>query len=194
MKTLATTLLLAGALALPALACNPTCQNIMEQEPNSFDQPQTAGMIDQGSCLTVSGSITTGYDNFDQHNPNADIDAFAIQVPAGASFQVTFGSLDQTDEFLYAFLDLQSGNTVEVQCGDWQADGTLQCEGMSPSSDLVAAFGSRVPEDYTISVILDQGSTPTPPLPGPGPLGSSVDVSPYASDGSDLLDLVNRLR
>jgi hypothetical protein len=164
MKTLTTTLLLAGALALPALACNPNCQSVMEQEPNSFDQPQTAGMIDQGSCLTLSGSITTGYDDFDQLNPNADIDAFAIEVPAGASFQVIFGSIDQTDEIAHGFWDLQSGNLIEVQCGDFQADGTLQCEGMSPSSDLVAVFASRLPEDYTISITLE-GSTPPPPSP-----------------------------
>jgi len=206
-KTAVGTMVMTGMLVLPAWAQSPFpppqppspssgCPNVVsEQEPNDFDQPQEVGIVDQASCLTLSASITTGYDDFDQPNPNADIDAFVFQVPAGSSFQVIYESLDQTDEFMTLWVDLQSGDPVDMVCSEGQEDGTVQCEGFSPSGILGTGFASRLPEDYSMTVT--SGGSPSPnPAPGPG-IGlsrSSSDVSSYVTDGSDLLDLVDRLR
>jgi len=191
MKTLATTLLLAGTIAIPAWACETNCQTVPEQEPND-EQLQMVGIVDPETCLTVSGTISTGYDDFDQPNPEADIDGFVFQVPPGTHFQVTYGSIDQTDEFRYQWVDLQSNTKIEMQCGEWQEDGTVQCEGISPSDTLGTIFGARLPEDYTLTVAVDSSTAPSP-APGPGLFRSSSDASSYSYDGSDLRDQIYQL-
>jgi hypothetical protein len=206
-KTAVGTMVMTGMLVLPAWAQSPFpspqppspssgCPNVVsEQEPNDFDQLQEVGIVDQASCLTLSASITTGYDNADQPNPNTDIDAFVFQVPAGSSFRVIYESLDQTDEVLTLWVDLQSGEPVDMVCSEWQADGTLPCEGFSQSGLLGTGFASRLPDDYSITVTL--GGSPAP-NPGLGPViglsRSSSSISSYMTDGSDLLGLVDRLR
>ena len=192
MKTLVTTLLLAGTIAIPAWACETNCQTIPEQEPNDRAQLQMVGSVDPETCLTVSGTITMGYDDFDQPNPGADIDGFVFQVPPGTQFQVTYGSIDQTDEFRFLWVDLQSNTTIEMQCGDWQEDGTVVCEGISPSDTLGTIFGARLPEDYTLTVAVGGNAGPNP-TPGPGPFRSSSDASSYSYDGSDSLDQIYQL-
>jgi hypothetical protein len=206
-KTAVGTIAITGMLVLPTWAQSPFpspqppptgsgCPNVvLEQEPNSIDQPQDVGIVDQASCLTLNASITTGYDNFDQPNPNADIDAFVLQVAAGSSFQVSYEGIDQTDEFMTLWVDLQSGDPVDMVCSEGQAAGTLQCEGFSSSGILGTAFVSRLPEDYSMTVTL--GGSPAPSAvtdPGIGLSRSSSTISSYLSDGSDLLDLVDRLR
>jgi hypothetical protein len=190
MKTLATTLLLAGIIAIPAWACETNCQTIPEQESND-EQLQMVGSVDPETCLTVSGTITTGYDDFDQPNPGADIDGFVFQVPPGTQFQVTYGSLDQTDEIRHRWVDLQSNTKIEMQCGEWQQGvTTVQCEGISPSDTLGTIFGARLPEDYTLTVAVGGN---TGPNPTPGPFRSSSDASSYSYDGSDSLDQIYQL-
>jgi hypothetical protein len=206
-KTTVGTIVMTGMLVLPTWAQSPFpppqppppgsgCPNIVsEQEPNSIDQPQDVGIVDQANCLTLSASITTGYDNFDQPNPNADIDAFVLQVAAGSSFQVSYEGIDQTDEFMTLWVDLQSGELLEMVCSEGQADGTLQCEGFSPSGILGTAFASRLPEDYSMTVTLGGSTFPSAVTDSGMSLSrSSSNPSSYLSDGSDLLDLMDRLR
>ena len=206
-KTAVGTMAITGMLVLPTWAQSPFpspqppptgsgCPNVVsEQEPNGIDQPQDVGIVDQASCLTLNASITTGYDNFDQPNPNADIDAFVLQVAAGSSFQVSYEGIDQTDEFMTLWVDLQSGELLEMVCSEGQAAGTMQCEGFSPSGILGTGFASRLPEDYSMTVTLGGSSFPSAVTdPGIGLSRSSSNLSSYLSDGSDLLDLVDRLR
>jgi hypothetical protein len=201
------TMAITGMLVLPTWAQSPFpspqppppgsgCPNVvLEQEPNGIDQPQDVGIVDQAGCLTLSASITTGYDNFDQPNPNADIDAFVLQVAAGSSFQVSYEGIDQTDEFMTLWVDLQSGELLEMVCSEGQADATLQCEGFSPSGILGTGFASRLPEDYSMTVTLGGSTFPRAGTdPGMSLSRSSSNPSSYLSDGSDLVDLMNRLR
>jgi len=108
---------------------------------------------------------------------------------------VSYEGIDQTDEFMTLWVDLQSGDLVEMVCSEGQAAGTVQCEGFSPSGILGTGFASRLPEDYSMTVTLGGSTFPSAVTdPGIGLSRSSSTISSYLTDGSDLLDLVDRLR
>jgi hypothetical protein len=129
-----------GILLLGAGGDGTPCDTVTETEPND-DQPQNIGTLSAACSLTVTGSVPTGYDDFNNPNPNADWDYYAF-APDGVS-QLRLDVMIESD-FAWGVLDAATNQWL--QCQD------LTCVIPAQTTGVVVVLCAQRPSDYTLTI------------------------------------------
>jgi hypothetical protein len=101
----------------PVVGCE---QPLQETEPNddiNQDQFQDLSTLEAGGCIAVAASTSVGAGS-DPNNPNpsADVDWYVINTSGASQPVVDF--LDFNGTLFFGVFDLDTGQPLEVECGD----------------------------------------------------------------------------
>jgi len=130
----------------PASPCGGS--PVAESELNDdLQQAQDIGILSEECNLTVTGNIHTGYDDFDNQNPNRDMDVFVFALDGVSQLRLTM-QLTSASEWSYGVFDAATNERLQCQPG---AEG-IECVVPVQTTSVFVRVGAQNSTDYTLTI------------------------------------------